>query len=444
MAIPSNILKKAQRLYNFARKLNYSHASAIGVCANVMAESGFDEHKTEVGGGGGYGLGQWTPKQNLYNQGKTLGYTTSQCETFDVQCDILLRGDETGQWLNKAYKYDPLVKSPLKLSEFKKITNIDSATVNYMAHWERPAYDPNINHKERRKKYAKEFDEKLNKGDYPDPGPEPEKPPEPTPEPDLSQLLNIFDRFTEKIDKELKKILTIDMYNYGNNNNFGNNYIKVIKQLDNMYKIKPTINFSNLINEIFKSGKKTLNDILSGYVPFPDPEEPPPPKPDPDFKKYFPVNYNESGVNFWYPPYDSSLKKNMDYGVRTNGKFHSGYDIGGGGKEHKIYSVAEGKVVRVDVLKGYGTCIQIKHQKDRYYSFYAHLKANSNVVNVGDTVKAGQHIATMGNTGGNYAIHLHFELSPNGGIGGGKVNTIDPKPYLEITGNNKTNLPAPN
>lgn len=161
--INNEIIELAQRLYNFARELNYTHKSAIGVCANVMAESSFNEGASEIGGLG-FGLGQWTPIDNLFSQGAMLGYTTEQCLTFDVQCDILLRGQETGQWSDVAYDYDPLVISPQTLREFKRSDNIFSATMNYMAHWERPNEDPEINHKERRKQYAVEFDEKLNGG----------------------------------------------------------------------------------------------------------------------------------------------------------------------------------------------------------------------------------------------------------------------------------------
>lgn len=156
--IPEYVYPKAQRMYDFAILLGYSHAAAIGVLANVMAESAFDEHAVEAGGGGGYGLGQWTPQSNLYAQGALLGYTAAQCETFDVQTDILLRGDETGQWLTGAYLYDPLVIVPLTLSAYKLLSDNDTATMNYMAHWERPHEDPEVNHKERRKQYAALFE----------------------------------------------------------------------------------------------------------------------------------------------------------------------------------------------------------------------------------------------------------------------------------------------
>ena len=162
--ISNEIILKATKLYDFAVKLGYSHSSAIGVCANVMAESSFNEGASELGGFG-FGLGQWTPQANLTTQAQQLGYTQAQSLTFDVQCDILLRGSETGQWSVVAYKgYDILVISPQTLDEFKKSTDLNTATMNYMAHWERPNEDPETNHKERRKQHAKEFDEKIRGG----------------------------------------------------------------------------------------------------------------------------------------------------------------------------------------------------------------------------------------------------------------------------------------
>ncbi|HSH52599.1 MAG TPA: M23 family metallopeptidase, partial [Bacteroidales bacterium] len=98
---------------------------------------------------------------------------------------------------------------------------------------------------------------------------------------------------------------------------------------------------------------------------------------------------------------------------------------------------------RVETVSGYGYSIQIKHDNDEYYSYYAHLVPDSGTVSVGDTVNAGDKIAVMGASGGNYAIHLHFELSRNDGLGR-NGDTVDPKTYLGVTGNNSTNLPNPN
>jgi murein DD-endopeptidase MepM/ murein hydrolase activator NlpD len=58
---------------------------------------------------------------------------------------------------------------------------------------------------------------------------------------------------------------------------------------------------------------------------------------------------------------------------------------------------------------GWGNHIVLSH-KSAVYTRYGHLLKNSILVNVGDSVKAGQIIATMGNSGRSETRHLHFEL----------------------------------
>ena len=91
-----------------------------------------------------------------------------------------------------------------------------------------------------------------------------------------------------------------------------------------------------------------------------------------------------------------------------------------------IYAAADGKVVYVregclqsamftrntiarESGAGWGNHIIIEH-KSAIYTRYAHLLTNSALVRVGDSVKAGQKIAIMGNTGRSEVRHLHFEL----------------------------------
>lgn len=152
--------------------------------------------------------------------------------------------------------------------------------------------------------------------------------------------------------------------------------------------------------------------------------------------RVFPVDYNRSGINFW----TKSTQPDMGYGDRSGG-FHSGWDIGGGGSSHPIYATTDGVVRKAEFMSGgIGNAIYIEHTSDSYWSNYMHLASIS--VSVGQTVKAGQRIGTMGNTGGDYAIHLHYELSPDGIFHSGG-NTINPQAYLGITGDNKTSLPRP-
>ena len=152
--------------------------------------------------------------------------------------------------------------------------------------------------------------------------------------------------------------------------------------------------------------------------------------------RVFPVDYNRSGINFW----TRATQPDMSYGERW-GTLHSGWDIGGGGSSHPIYATTDG-VVRFSGSKtgGIGNCIYIEHTADDYWSNYMHLASMS--VSVGQTVKAGQQIGMMGNSGGDYAVHLHYELSPNGSFHSGG-NTVNPQSYLGITGDNKTSLPRP-
>ncbi|OYQ68261.1 phage tail spike protein [Aerococcus sp. 1KP-2016] len=153
--------------------------------------------------------------------------------------------------------------------------------------------------------------------------------------------------------------------------------------------------------------------------------------------RVFPVDYNLPGINFW----TRATQPDMSYGPRW-GSLHSGWDIGSNGNAgYGIYATTDGIVRKSEFMSGgIGNAIYIEHTADDYWSNYMHLASIS--VSVGQTVKAGQRIGTMGNTGGDYAIHLHYELSPDGVFHSGG-NTINPQAYLGITGDNTTSLPRP-
>lgn len=61
-------------------------------------------------------------------------------------------------------------------------------------------------------------------------------------------------------------------------------------------------------------------------------------------------------------------------------------------------------------MDSYGNYVQIKHNNG-YTTFYAHL--SKVYVKVGQTVKKGEAIGFMGNSGNSYGAHLHFELRKN-------------------------------
>ena len=181
---------------------------------------------------------------------------------------------------------------------------------------------------------------------------------------------------------------------------------------------------------------KDLGKLIENLTPPTTPTDPPVGSDGYATSRVFPVDYNRSGINFW----TKSTQPDMGYGNRSGG-FHSGWDIGGGGSSHPIYATTDGVVRKSEFMSGgIGNAIYIEHTADDYWSNYMHLASRS--VSVGQTVKAGQQIGMMGNSGGDYAVHLHYELSPNGVFHSGG-NTINPQSYLGIIGDNKTSLPRP-
>lgn len=116
-------------------------------------------------------------------------------------------------------------------------------------------------------------------------------------------------------------------------------------------------------------------------------------------------------------------------GMRLRSPVHFGEDwngTGGGNTDlhDPIYSCANGVVTfAYDVRGGWGRVTIIRHAyrdaatgKIKFVdSLYGHLR--SSMVKVGDKVKRGQQIGTMGNNRGMYPAHLHFEIRHNLSIG---------------------------
>src|ERR1700738_2002993 len=99
---------------------------------------------------------------------------------------------------------------------------------------------------------------------------------------------------------------------------------------------------------------------------------------------------------------------------------HLGDDLNGIGGENSdlgdpIYAVADGRVLLArDGGPGWGNIVILLHARlengERKYvqSYYGHVQKM--LVHVGDEVRRGQQIATVGTAGGRYFAHLHFEM----------------------------------
>lgn len=82
------------------------------------------------------------------------------------------------------------------------------------------------------------------------------------------------------------------------------------------------------------------------------------------------------------------------------------------GADGKVVYIKDGefdKETEGDITKEFGNYIAIKHS-NLYFTYYAHLKKNSLLVEVGDSVKAGDVIAQVGSSGNSTDPHLHFEV----------------------------------
>ncbi len=91
-------------------------------------------------------------------------------------------------------------------------------------------------------------------------------------------------------------------------------------------------------------------------------------------------------------------------------RHHSGVDLAAPSGT-AIYSTGSGVVTKSGWGSGYGQYVEIDHGNG-YITRYAH--ASRLMVNAGDRVSAGEHIANVGCTGRCTGPHLHFEVVKNG------------------------------
>lgn len=92
-----------------------------------------------------------------------------------------------------------------------------------------------------------------------------------------------------------------------------------------------------------------------------------------------------------------------------------------------VRSAGNGKVVFAGNKGGYGNAIEVNHDGS-YKTLYAHLNGFSRGLRRGQTVKQGQLIGYVGNTGLSSGPHLHFGLYRNN-------NAINPATVVKIAKN---------
>jgi murein DD-endopeptidase MepM/ murein hydrolase activator NlpD len=121
-----------------------------------------------------------------------------------------------------------------------------------------------------------------------------------------------------------------------------------------------------------------------------------------------------------------------DYGTRIDPftrqlAHHSGIDfVASHGTP--ILATGDGKVTSIGVDRNNGQYIDIGHESG-FTTRYAHL--SSFAVREGATVKRGQTIAAVGNTGRSTSAHLHYEIRYQG-IPINPLQALNPRPEPKL------------
>ena len=128
----------------------------------------------------------------------------------------------------------------------------------------------------------------------------------------------------------------------------------------------------------------------------------------------------------------------------------------GGEVSFKVLAAADGVVEKITFSAppyNYGNMVTLRHEVNGsiYFTKYAHLREDPRsigLIDVGDDITRGQHIGWAGNTGGDYNMHLHFEVRLSSDNQGNAVDPYDKQSredgYNCSTGLWSTPYPDPN
>ncbi|MGY0374259.1 phage tail tip lysozyme [Clostridium sp. JNZ J1-5] len=126
-----NMTDNARYIYSFFRARGWTSNAICGMLGNMQGESGIIADLDEYGGGGGYGLVQWTPKSNLTNWANANGL---DYRTVDTQCRRIQWELENGQQFYATSAY------PMNFRQFTQSTSSPTYLAKvFINNYERPA-----------------------------------------------------------------------------------------------------------------------------------------------------------------------------------------------------------------------------------------------------------------------------------------------------------------
>lgn len=161
----SEMENNADIIINYYRSLGINDKTIASILGNMQAESSINPERQEVGGQG-YGLVQWTPVTVLQNHCATLGL--SPYNNGDIQLEVIiseiLNQSGVGEWYTtqafiQNYYNSGATSDMIGITGQQFLDNQmnwapDKLAVMFMAGYERPSYDPNVNHYNLRMQYA--------------------------------------------------------------------------------------------------------------------------------------------------------------------------------------------------------------------------------------------------------------------------------------------------
>lgn len=117
------------------------------------------------------------------------------------------------------------------------------------------------------------------------------------------------------------------------------------------------------------------------------------------------------------------------FGAAREGHIHEGQDVLAG-EGLQVVAPLGGTVITTAYQAGGAGWYAVEQTIDGLDFFYAHCQASSLAVSTGETIKVGQAICRVGQTGDATGPHLHLEIWVGGWQAKGGY-PIDPLPYLE-------------
>ena len=263
-------LDNAQLVANELIKQGWKKTAICGLCGNMRHESSINPQMYEYGYGWsadrGYGLVQWTPRSKYWNWATGQGLKPEKGEsqlariTYETKNNIQWVANRHGIGYGLAPKYN------FSFADFrtnKPGLNVEQAAEAFMWNYEAPAYQAALNSLPERQAFAKKC---FNTLKFDGAGSEKNdgyKPPKGTGEPNVND--NVFDFISNalnKVNEKINDVLTNDVYLYSDPL-YNNHWLKIEHLYNNMYKIQPTINFTEFVKSATKDVLDGLSDIFN-------------------------------------------------------------------------------------------------------------------------------------------------------------------------------------